>query len=1473
MLRNIFKFLRWFATIVLLLCLTAYSALQHPVAQTWLSQQAAKWLSGQLGTTVRVGGVDIDLWARAVLESVYIEDLHSDTLAIIPALHIGSHSFDRTSHKLRIDHIGLDDPLIHLARYEDEQGMNFGFLVDYFSPADTLRTDSTGIAIDIGTIAIRNGSLRYNNFLKPSVAHAGIDWNHLALTGLFLEVSSFQAAGDSIRADIGQLACQEARGFALKSLSGALESVPGRLSFSGARIETPSSEILGDLSFGFETPEDWNDFTNKIIMKNDLQETRLCLADLAFFVPECKGLTQVVSLSGKISGSVSNIKGRKLELRWDKQSRFRGDIDMEGLPNIRQTFIELDVEELTSNKDEIDRIPIPPFDTLPARTLESPENFSRLGTMTFSGNFTGFINDFVAYGRLRTAIGDVRSDIALREDAESGEYFYTGNLEPIGFDFGTFYNKRDFGVISAALRVEGSGLEVETINANIEGVVSEFRFKGYLYRDATLKGNYRSKAFNGALALHDENASLDFNGNINFTGKEPFFSFSADIYNLNLKELNLYPDADYSGISGFVQMDSCLGMSLDSFRGIVRLSDVNYCSQGRDYFIPAARLSSVFEGPYRTIDIQSPFATGNINGIFDFNGIEKSFGDVVSKVITTYRPPAHTHRPQNFTLDLKEINIEEISRLFFPHVTVAPHSRVYIRLNEPANIFEINAHTDSLYVNDHRLYDLTIDVSRPDESLYMTVTSELARLGGMTLSSLAVDSYTEENHIQTNIVWGDTASWHGGEISGLFNIRGNENFDFEFGSSNLRLYDKNWTFREHALVQLDSTLLRITDFEVYHANQRLRADGVISALSRPRMNVEVNAFQLADLNFLTEKSNIKLEGELSGSASVRNFYGDPIFTSDLILNGFVLNDQEIGDLCLETEWDNQVQALDILGELARGKETPLTFDGQYTPQEKDSPLDVMVHARELDLNFINGFLAPGAMDLAGYVTGDIRLTGTPESPQLNGDLIPTDVSLYIHYLNTRYYVLKKVGVRPDMFTFDRIPCADQEGHLGWLTGQIIHDNFSKWSYEVSVDIEKEKFLCMDTKMTETSLYYGKAYGTGYVNIFGFGDRLEFEVNLRSAPGSTLGLPLGNTSEVVFEDFVRFVDPDKPEPEPEPLDLSGIRLNFQLEITPDVDFELVFDQAVGDVMKGRGQGFLSMDINTFGDFAMYGAIEILQGDYLFTLKNLVNKSFKNATGSIAWYGDPYDADINLTTTYSVSASLYELMPGEDQRYKQRIPVELGLKLTDNLMRPNIGFDIRLPTVDQITRSRVESVLANVEEKNRQAFALLVLQRFISPPNVTKERSGGIGLAENTSELVSSQLSNWLSQISSDFNLGFNYRPGDEISNDEIALALSTQLFDERLLLSTNVGVSRGNASNQNPSTLIGDIRVEYKITDEGKIRLMVYNESNDFNIASTQQSLYTQGVGVIYQEEFDTLDEFFCQFGNLLRRRNHKNMCP
>ncbi len=140
-----------------------------------------------------------------------------------------------------------------------------------------------------------------------------------------------------------------------------------------------------------------------------------------------------------------------------------------------------------------------------------------------------------------------------------------------------------------------------------------------------------------------------------------------------------------------------------------------------------------------------------------------------------------------------------------------------------------------------------------------------------------------------------------------------------------------------------------------------------------------------------------------------------------------------------------------------------------------------------------------------------------------------------------------------------------------------------------------------------------------------------------------------------------------------------------------------------------------------------------------------------------------------------------------------------------------------------------------------------------------------MAENSSEFLSSQLNNWLSQITDEVDIGINYRPGDEITSQEIALALSTQLFEDRLYISGNFGVT--NATESSASSLIGDVRVEYLLVED-RIRLLVYNESNNFNVnTSNFENSTTQGVGLVFKEEFDNWEEFITEFKMLLKRKN------
>jgi hypothetical protein len=122
------------------------------------------------------------------------------------------------------------------------------------------------------------------------------------------------------------------------------------------------------------------------------------------------------------------------------------------------------------------------------------------------------------------------------------------------------------------------------------------------------------------------------------------------------------------------------------------------------------------------------------------------------------------------------------------------------------------------------------------------------------------------------------------------------------------------------------------------------------------------------------------------------------------------------------------------------------------------------------------------------------------------------------------------------------------------------------------------------------------------------------------------------------------------------------------------------------------------------------------------------------------------------------------------------------------------------------------------------------------------------------MLSSQLSNWLSQISNNFDVGFTYRPGDELSSDQVELALKTQFLQDRLIIDGNLDVAGNNPnSNSRASNIVGDVIVEYKLTEDGRFRVKAFNKSNTVELLDNNAP-YIQGVGVFYRKEFDSFND-------------------
>jgi hypothetical protein len=268
--------------------------------------------------------------------------------------------------------------------------------------------------------------------------------------------------------------------------------------------------------------------------------------------------------------------------------------------------------------------------------------------------------------------------------------------------------------------------------------------------------------------------------------------------------------------------------------------------------------------------------------------------------------------------------------------------------------------------------------------------------------------------------------------------------------------------------------------------------------------------------------------------------------------------------------------------------------------------------------------------------------------------------------------------------------------------------------------------------------------------------------------------------------------------------------------------------------------------------MFGSLEIVEGEYLFTLSNFINKKFvAEPGGTIKWFGDPYKAEIDLKTYYSTRTSLRPISPEVSENTKQR--VDLILEMDGDLLRPGIQFDIRLPESDARTKATLASLLTNEEEMNRQAISLLVLQQFL-PAQWQAAAIGSTGLQENSTELISAQLGNWLSGMSDDVNIGIDYDASNNIGDEAaLAVALSTQLLNDRLHVEGEVGTQHLNSGSLEDLQL-RDFRLRYDLKDDGSLQLTGYSTQRATIPGLEGESV--QGVGIVFHRDFDNLRDLF-----------------
>ena len=555
-------------------------------------------------------------------------------------------------------------------------------------------------------------------------------------------------------------------------------------------------------------------------------------------------------------------------------------------------------------------------------------------------------------------------------------------------------------------------------------------------------------------------------------------------------------------------------------------------------------------------------------------------------------------------------------------------------------------------------------------------------------------------------------------------------------------------------------------------------------------------------------------------------------------------DERIANLSLSgTGWLDDM-AFDAHGNFGAGE-----IAGNGTAGWGSFPfLEATWDLKTIELNGINQLIPDNTFNLSGDITGQLKSQWKNDEFEFSGNLRTDSLTTFIPALGTTYTIESNFEIEPGTIQINQGRIQDRTGSIATMNGTAYHKQFRNWNLDFGIDATSNPIELMNLPPAEAAFYYGSGICTGDISVAGYGSELLIEADIAAKKGTDFALPLDAVSDASYAQFIQFKTTDSLPPVSQNMGhFSNIVLDIGLDVEPDATARIVFNQNTGEEILGKAEGHLDLRVNDFEDITLKGSLEVIAGTYYFTLQNLINKTFNIVPGgTIEWFGDPYAAQIDLLTSYQTRARLNPLLPDEPN-LPGRVPIELLLSLNGGLFQPEIGFNIEVPEADSRLEALIRGALLNEEELQRQALSLLVVNQFISQDPLNSAL-GGFQSGGQSSAFIANQLGHWISQISPGMDLGLDYSNNNLSGEQELALALSTQLFNERLKIEGEFGAqSTGQMSTDDIQ--IQDITVSYDLDAKGQYQVTGQSKSNQ-SMINTLDGSSTQGVGIRMRHEFN-----------------------
>jgi len=1419
-----------------------------PAVQTTVARKLTRSLKQSSDVNVQIGRVSISYFGDILLHEIYVEDHHKDTLITAREISSSILSYSQLLNNApRLGDTRIEGLNMQMRRYEGEDSDNLGILIQ------KLQSEPSGEPKDFDLRAndVQIVDSRYS-FIDEQLDRSEV----LVVENLNIYANELRIFNSNIDIDIEMLKGYESRGIQIDQLSTIFHYDPNRMSLQNMILQTPGSMIDADLLFTYNLA-DFSDFENLVQVEAKFRESILNTNDLLTFYGGF-GENQLVKFETDLTGTLNDFQLDGFKLQGLDRTEIYGDFQVIGSFSNEPYSFKLDGSFSDFNTNYYDMVNFLP-EVLQGQLPITLQDF---GNINIKGN-TVVTNGFLdAKVFINTQLGSADADFVLNNFNNSETSNYKGTLIFKNFNIGRLIGNDQVGKASFNLDIDGQGLDQENLDAQLKGNIRKLEFNKYAYSNIQLMGNLRNPLFNGYFRFNDENLEMEFNGLVDVSEDINVYDFEASVEYADLHALNFVNRDTVSVFKGDVIMNM-QGTNIDNAFGEILLRNTSYKNQNDLYYFEDLSVASTFEGPVRTITINSPdVINGEVVGIFRINEVGALIENSIGSIYTNYKPKTITTN-QYIEFDLDIYN--QIAEVFVPEIELAPNTFIRGRVESDESEFKLTFRSPRIDFFENMAEDINLQVDNTNPIYNTFFEADSVSTGVYKFSEFSFINVTQRDTLFIR------SEFKGGNRNNdEFNLNLfhtiNENNKSVIGiqRSDFKFKDKVWFINEKSdrsnKIVFDNSFrdLQIDSLVMSHQDEQIRLSGELRDSTYKNFKMK---FIDVDIGKITpDIDSLDLAGILGGDLELRQENGAYYPVSNLKIDQFQINDLVMGNLILDVSGNQDLSNYSVYAKLEKEGLESLSAIGDINLDGSEPLIDLEVNMNRLNLGVFTPLGADVLTDIRGFATGRAFITGDYKNPDFSGSLSLAEAGLRIPYLNVDldFQENAEIDLTQQQFVFDNIDIIDTKYKTeGTLDGLISHRNFSEWFLDLT--LVTDRMLVLDTQGDEDALYYGTAFIDGEASIIGPTDELVIEVNAATESGTVFKIPLSETESVGDNSFIRFLSPEEKAARLagatiEIPEVKGLELIFDLDITNDAEVEVVVDQTSGSTLRGRGSGNLLLEINTNGKFNMWGDFIVYEGVYNFKYAGLVQKVFTvESGGSINWDGDPMDAQLDVSAVYSLNANPAVLL--ENPSVNRKIPVDVIINLQGEIEQPEIGFAIDFPSASSTVKSELQYRIDDRATTELQALFLVTQGTFYSEFGLR-----GAAIYGTLAERASSIVNDIFADDDGKFQVGVNYVQGDRTPDqqtvDRFGLTLSTQISD-RVLFNGQVGVPIGGVTE---SVIIGDLEIDFLLNEDGSLRATIFNRENNIQFIGEEIG-FTQGVGLSYNVDFNTFKELIRKIAN------------